>query len=599
LAGAFVATIVAVSIIAPQLHRASPAPVARFSAELGVPDVTLTTRPVVDAIGLTRDGSMLVFVGLKGPDAVPLLYVRRLSEALATPLTGTDGADCPFFSPDGQWIGFFADGKLKKIGVRGGAAITLASAPLGRGGDWTDDGSIYFVPNRTGGVMRVLSSGGAAPERVTTLMQGEITQRWPQLLPDGKALLFTSNTAAATQTDASIVVQQLGASERKVIQKGYHGRYLPSGHLVYLHEGTLFAVAFDPARLQVTGPSVPLLEGVASNAGTGAAWFAASHAGLFAYVEGPNVTGEGIPMVWMDRQGKSLSLRDTRVPWLNLAISPVGDRVAFERLDDIWIYDWARDSAERVTSDPAADSNPTWTPDGSRIAFASTRGNAPASNIYWQRVHEAGGAQRLTTSPNEQHPGSWDPTGKFLAFEELNAGSNADIMILPMAGSEETGWHAGTPTVLVNGPSDERQPQFSPDGRWIAYVSNESGQYEVYVRSVRGTDRWPVSVSGGQSPIWSRTRPELYYEAGAIGSGGRIMVVGYTTEGGGFHPRKAELLMDERHETRGPNRMFDVHPDGNRFALAPFEQNNTRRTHVTFLLNYFDELRRLAPAGSP
>ena len=432
---------------------------------------------------------------------------------------------------------------------------------------------------------------------MTTLTHGEVTQRWPQLLPGGKAVLFTSNTAAASQSDANLVVQQLPSGERRVIQKGYHGRYLPSGHLVYLHDGTLFATTFDPNQLKVTGPSVPVLEGVASNAGTGAAWFAVSDTGLFAYVEGPNVTGEGIPIAWMNREGKTTPMRTTRVAWLNLAFSPNGNRLAFERLDDIWMYDWLRDSAERLTSDPAADTNPTWTPDGARIAFASTRGNAPAPNIFWQRVDETANAQRLTESPNEQHPGSWHPSGRFLAFEEVNPGTGADLMILPMEGDEASGWRPGKPTVFANGPSDERTPQFSPDGRWIAYVSNDSGQNEVFVRAFQGTGRWPVSVAGGLTPTWSRTKQELYYETANIGQGGRIMVVAYSTEGDVFQPHKAELLTPERHETRGPNRMFDLHPDGTRFALAPFEQTTggLRRNHVTFLFNYFDELRRIAP----
>ncbi len=597
LAGALIASIVAAAIIAPQWHRASPAPFARLSAELGA-DVTLVTRPVSDAISLSRDGSVLAFVGQKDVDAPVQLYVRRLNEQQAMLLPGTEGADCPFFSPDGQWIGFFADGRLKKIGVRGGAAIVLSDAPIGRGGDWGDDGSIVFLPNRFGGIMRVSSSNaGVAPEPVTTMTQGEVTHRWPQLLPGGKAVLFTSNTAAASQSGASLVVQQLPSGERKVIQKGYHGRYLPSGHLVYLHDGTLFATAFDPNQLKVTGPSVPVLEGVASNAGTGAAWFAASDTGLFAYVEGPNVVREGIPITWMTRQGKTTPMRTTREAWLNLAFSPNGNRLAFERMDDIWMYDWLRDSAERLTSDPAADTNPTWTPDGARIAFASTRGNAPAPNIYWQRVDETANAQRLTESPNEQHPGSWHPSGRFLAFEEMHPVTGADLMILPMEGDEASGWRPGKPTVFANSPSDERTPVFSPDGRWIAYVSNDTGRNEVFVRAFQGTGRWPVSVAGGLTPTWSRTKQELYYETANVGQGGRLVVVPYSTEGNAFQPHKAELLTQERHETRGPNRMFDLHPDGTRFALAPFEQTTggLRRNHVTFLFNYFDELRRLAP----
>jgi Tol biopolymer transport system component len=221
-------------------------------------------------------------------------------------------------------------------------------------------------------------------------------------------------------------------------------------------------------------------------------------------------------------------------------------------MDNIWMYDWQRDSAERLTSDPAADTNPTWTPDGTRIAFASTRGNAPAPNIYWQRVDATANAQRLTESPNEQHPGSWHPSGRFLAFEEVHPTTGADLMILPMEGDEASGWRPGKPTVFANGPSDERTPVFSPDGRWIAYVSNDSGRNEVFVRAFQGTGRWPVSVAGGLTPTWSRTKQELYYETANVGEGGRLVVVPYSTDGGVFQPHKPELLTPERHETRRP-----------------------------------------------
>ena len=573
-----------------------PAPVSeRLSAEIGA-DASLAVDQGASAV-LSPDGAMLAFAAQKSAATDTQLFVRRLDQLQATPLSGTDGVRNPFFSPDGQWVAFFAGGKLKKISVTGGAAVTLCDAPSGRGGTWAEDGTIVFTPDNTAQVRLLrVPSGGGTPQPLTTLAQGETTQRWPQVLPGGKAVLYSGSATQTAWEDGNIVVQPLPAGERKVVQRGgYYGRYLPSGHLVYLHDGTLFAAPFDLARLEVIGQAVPVLEGVtASPTITGGAQFAVSANGTLVYLTGQNVSTDA-PIVWMDRAGKTTPLRAMAANWSNPHFSPDGLRLAVDILDkqlDVWVYEWARDTLSRLTFDPAADAKPVWTPDGRRIVFASARNNA--GNLYWQRADGTGDVQRLTESKNLQYPASWHPSGKFLAFGEISPGTGFDLMILPMDGDEALGWKPGKPTVFLNSPFVEQEPMFSPDGRWLAYQSNESGRLEVYVRPFPGPGgKWQVSTVGGGAPTWSRTRHELFYQT----PDNRIMVAPYAVEGDSFRADKPKLWSEGRFLTRPRQRSFDLHPDGERFALAaaPEAQSSARQDKVVFIFNFFDELRRLAP----
>ena len=268
--------------------------------------------------------------------------------------------------------------------------------------------------------MRVSSAGGT-PEPLLSLAEGEVTQRWPQVLPGGKAVLFTSSGDQAAFNDANLVVQALPTGARTVVQRGgYHGRYLPSGHLVYLHDGTLFAAPFDLERLAVTGPPVSALEGVASNAGIGSAQFAVSASGTLVYLPGQSTAVACPSTGWIARERRCRC-----APRARTGESPVRARWPTARLGDlwtsktdIWVFEWARDSLTRLTSDAADDTKPVWTPDGRRIVFASARADKATPNLYWQRADGTGDAQRLTESKNPQQPGSWHPSGKFLAFEE-------------------------------------------------------------------------------------------------------------------------------------------------------------------------------------
>jgi len=607
-----------------------PAPPLRLSVALGADAWLVAAEPWGPAAILSPDGALLAFVAQKRPSEAPQLYVRRLEHLQASPLPGTEGARSPFFSPDGQWIAFFAEGKVKKVAVTGGAAVTLCDVPDNRGGSWAEDGTIVFTPGGAPGVgLSRVSSAGGTPEVLTKPdpVAGEVTHRWPQVLPGGRAVLYTASATTGSFgrfEDAAIVAQPLPSGPRKILLQrgGYHGRYLPSGHLVYIHEGTLFAAAFDLGRLELTGPPAPALEGVTSSSVTAGAQFAYSDRGDLVYLTGGSVGGES-SIDWIDSAGKTQPLRAVLGAYDNPRFSPDGRRLAVDigvrNQLDVWVYEWGRDTLSRLTFDRGNDTRPVWSPDGRRIAFASERADKGTLNLYWQRADGTGEAERLTESKSLHYPTSWHPSGRFLAFFEGSAQTNFDVLILPVEGNEASGWKPGKPTVFLNTPFSEANPEFSPDGRWLAYQSNESGRFEVYVRpfisegselrrgagtsdsheaarmrTIPGPDgKWQVSTEGGHFPTWSRTRRELFYRT----DDQRIMVARYAAEGDSFRAERPRVWSEGQLAFRMLARNFDLHPDGLRFAaLRAPEAAEAKQDHVVLILNFFDELRRVAPA---
>ena len=581
------------------LPTPAPSPtVYRLKVDLGagVPLAPINVQFGAAAV-LSPDGSTIAFAARPNADSAQQIYIRRLDRTDAVALTGTNGAVIPFFSPDGKSIGFFSNGTLKRIPVTGGAALTLAAAPDQRGGWWADDDTIVFSPDRRPGtrLMRVAAGGGEA----TPLRQGPHDQSfefWPQVLPGGRGVLYTAGNTPSSFDNADLVIQPSPTGDRKVVQRGgYHGRYLPSGHLVFVHEGTLFAVKFDLDRLEATTQPVPVLEGVRSNSITAGAQFSISNDGLLAYLPGPSVGGGTVPH-WMDREGHTVPMKMAPANWFNVSFAPDGRRLALEIRDsavDIWVHEMERGTLTRLTSDPASDYKPAWTPDGRRIAFASTRDNPSTGNLYWQSADGTGSAMRLTTSTNAQQPGSWHPGGRFLMFEESSSGSDIDLMVMAVDGSDATGWTPGKPSVFVNDRNRQWDPAFSPDGRWLAYASAESGRAEIYVRAFPGPGgKWQVSTAGGTLPSWSRTRSELLY-----GMDGQIMVVPYVARDGSFDAGKPAPWSAGRYEFRGPNRMLDLHPDGARVVLTlpSLSPNTALPDGVELIFNFFSELRRVAP----
>ncbi len=597
-AAVFVVTTIAFAIGFVLRAPKPPLPM-RLSAEIGV-DANLYTEYGASAI-LSPDGTRLALVAA-GSDQKQRIYIRSLDQLQATVLSGTGNARNPFFSPDGQWIGFFADGKLKKISIQGGAAVTLCDAVNDRGGSWGDDGSIVFTPDSRGALSKVSSAGGA-PQPLATLdkQTSENTQRWPQVLPGSKTVLFTSSATGGTIgafDDADIVAYSMASGQRKKLQHGgFYARYLPSGQVVYMHEGTLFAVPFDLKRLEVTGQPAPILEGVLNVSLYAGAQFSFSETGSLVYVAGRS-GGQNVSIYWMDHEGKFTPLREAPGEYRNPAFSPDGKRLALDISDgkrrDIWVYEWERDALTRLTFSGEENLSPAWTPDGHRIVYSS-RDKSGSFNLWWIRADGAGDAQRLTESKNPQYARSWRPDGKFLAFHELNPNTGFDVMTLPIQGDEKSGWKPGEPKPFVNSTFTEAEPAFSPDGRWLAYTSNESGGFEVYVRPFPGPGgKWQISTGGGIIPKWSSNGKELFYRT--VDS--KIMVVPYTASGDSFHADKPQLWSPGQFTDGGLGTSnFDVHPDGKRFAVlkTPGTEQDAAVNKVSFIFNFFDELRSKFP----
>jgi len=609
-----IAAVAMVIVWAPWRAAPPPPQPLRFSAELGA-DTILITQPVGGpgaSLALSPDGALLAFVGQKAGAATSQLYLRRLGQLQATPLNNTDGARDPFFSPDGEWVGFFAGGSLKKVSVTGGASMTLCEigAPNTRGGAWGEDGTIAFSTITSGrSVIKRLSESGGKPEALTTFAEGEVTHRWPQMLPDGKGILFTASASASGQENGNLVVQSPDGSRKVVQTGGYFGRYVrggsassagrdTGGHLMFIHEGTLFAVPFDLDRLETTGQPVPAVEDVSSSSGTGGAHLALSRTGMFVFLQGQSTGGEQ-PVSWMDRQGKTTPLMPAAKVWTNPKFSPDGRRLALEitdgTQDDVWVYDWARDTLTRLTFDAASDRKPVWTPDGRRIVFVSSRANNATPNLYWQMADGSTAApQRLTESKNAQSPASWHPSGRYFAFGEIDARGQSGLMILEMEGDDASGWKPGKTRPYLDDPTIyEVEPTFSPDGRWIAYMSNEVTQNDVFVRPFpdASAGKWQISTGGGNTPTWSRTKNELLYRS----PDQHIMVASYSVEGNAFKPDKPRPWSERRIAPRPRQRPFDLHPDGERIAAAAGADEAAMNgpTTLVFVLNFAEELRRI------
>jgi serine/threonine-protein kinase len=580
-------------------------PLIRLNAEIASDTPLARANVNANMLALSPDGTRLALT-LRGADGKVRLHTRLLNQIQMTPLAGTDDASFPFFSPAGDWIGFFADGKLKKISVEGGAAVTLCDAPNGRGASWGDDGNIIAALDTRGVLSRVPSAGGT-PVPVTKLNSGENTHRWLQVLPGGQAVLFTASTVATSYDDANIDVISLKTGERKTVARGgFSPRYLATsagtGHLIYLHQSTLFAVPFDPGRMALTGAPAPILEDVSSTTGAGGDFTFAgvpSGPGTFVYLAGKGQQASW-SISWVDSSGKTQPLHAPLARYLTPRFSPDGKRLAFA-IDggqgaDIWVKDLDRDTPSRLSFLPGNNGWPVWTPDGKNIVFAST--NPAAPGLYWVRADGSGEAQRLTNGKLLETPYSFSPDGRRLAFYQAGNGGSADIFTALI---EEDAGHPklAKAELFLGTPFTEAYPAFSPDGRWLAYQSNESGTYEVYVRPFPGPGgRWQVSTGGGFFPLWSRDGRELLFE-----TGDRVMAVSYTvthTVGGdSFTALKPRVWMEALLRDLGITSNYDLAPDGKRLAamLADDANGDKPPTHLTFLLNFFDELRRRAPSS--
>ena len=590
----------------PQTTRAilSVAPTGEASVADPMEQRVGSARPTRTAVALSPDGKTLVFGAIWG--GPPQLYARAMDQLSATPISGTSGGSSPFFSPDGQWVGFFADGELRKVPLRGGPAVTLCKAPALFGASWGDDGTIAFATQRNGGLSRVSASGGT-PETLTTPQPGEYGHRLPHMLPGSRAVIFTILKDPNLWADSQIVVRSLDTGQQAVLLTGgADARYVSTGHLIYVRLGTLMAVPFDPVRLAVTGGATGVIDDVMQAAdrnlsymaNTLAGQFTLSRTGALVYLTGGAVAAGDRVLAWVDRHGTSQALPAPPHSYSGPRLSPDGQRVVVYSLapNDVWSVDIPRGTLSPVTVDGQSDHG-SFAPDGKRILYRS-RAGGNEGNLYWKAADGSGDAERLTTGGRSHTPSSWSRDGSTLAFVEEGDYRGKgyfqfDIWMLSIAD------RATRP--VIHTAANEMTPEFSPDGRWLAYVSSESGRHEVYVQPYPGPgERHLISTNGGEQPAWSRDSRELFYVQGGLANspGGtpRLMSVRIATDPA-FRAGTPQRLFDST-DLRIPwGRSYDVAPDG-RFLLTLGKESpaTPAPTQMIFVQHWFEELKRLVPA---
>jgi predicted Ser/Thr protein kinase len=550
------------------LKPAPPKPVTRFAMSLPPGQRLFTARP---EIAISPDGTRLVYaVGQTQ------LYLRAMEGLEARAIPGTEGAFGPFFSPDGQWVGFFGPGKLKKVSLSGGLPVSVADVAGGGGAfgaSWGNQGIIAFAPAPATPVQQVSDAGGNV-QPLSRLEKGEFRHTLPEFLPGGTALLFNIPSAPGT---GKVAVQSLKTGERReLLPAGILPRYAPSGHIVYLQGANLMAAPFDIARLAMTGAAVPVIEGVLP------LQYSFSSTGSLVYVPGSSQTPQ-MRLVWVDRKGVEQPVPASAHNYVMPRISPDGRRVAaaLEEADSqVWLYDLARDTLTRLTFAQGDNVDPVWTPDGKRIVFKGA-----GNRLFWQPADGSGAAEALTSGPLSTNdiPSSWSPDGQAMAIVETVG--NQSVWILPLQDRK--------PQLFDRGQTNETAPRFSPDGHWIAYTSGEAGRNEIYVRPYPGPGgKYQISTEGGTEPVWNPKGRELFYR-----TGNKMMAVEVTTQGA-FSAGKPRVLFEGAYVPTPrslPN--YDVSPDGQRFLMLKATEQAQAPTQINVVLNWFEELKRRVPSG--
>ena len=554
------------------------APVLKLS--LAFPDGAVSANPEGPNLDISADGRNIVFTARAG--GITQLVLRSLDRVTGQTLPGTDDAYSPFFSPDGKSIGFFARGRLRTIAIGSLEIRDLAAAPSGRGGWWTDSGILYYAPVNNTGIMKV-PSGGGTPSAVTTLdrSKGEISHRWPQVLPGGKAMLLTVWTGPA-RDNKSIQVLRLDTGSRETVANGGDtGRYVRSGHVLFGRLDALMAVPFDVEQLTTTGAAIRTGETV--RIGQEGASYAVSDEGTLVHLPGDEHRLDA-RLVWVGRDGRvepvSLPAQDIASP----IVSPDGRRAAFNlhgATNEIAIADFERGTVTAFTSGTAGSQAPVWSPDGRRIAYRGTRRGF--RNVWVKTVDGTSEEQQLTTGDHLQTPQSWSPDGKHLLYFDTDPVTGSDIWIVSVADKSAQ--------PLVKAPLAQSDAAWSPDGRWIAYLSNEYGGTEIFVLPFPLTgQRWRISTSGGSEPAWSRDGRQLFYR-----NAGQIYAVDVRTSPT-FNAGTPQTLFADTFVIAPNSRTGYSISTGNRFLFAQPVRPDPPITHLPVVVNWFAELRRAAGA---
>lgn len=538
-----------------------------------------------NTLSLSPDGQRLAFTA--NSEGRTLVYVRPLNVLEAQPIAGTDGASSPFWSADSRFIGFLAEGKLKRVEAMGGAPPQIICDVKGRSiaGTWNREGLILFsVFGGDYGIYRVAASGGAATRVVENSAARRDSLRraephWPQFLPDGRSFLYS----AGSNDGAHIFVRSLDSDEdRAVVSASSLAMYAPPGYLLYVQQGTLLAQPFDATSAQVKGEPFPIVERVKYLNPTGNAAFWVSENGVLAYQSRAHVSR----LVWFDRTGEEKGQVGTPGEYGGLRLSADAQRVVVSMADprssagvhDLWIYELARNTPTRFTVDIEGDDVewwPIWSPDGRQVVFATDVGGPP--HLYQKALSDTGVGEQLLPLSGIQIPNDWSADGKYIAYEESGANNGMDLWILPLSGDRK-------PIPFLQTQFSETQAQFSPDGRWVAYVSNESGQPEVYVQAFAGSpERRRISTTGGARPRWRRDGQELFY----LSPDNKMMIVsvagGTTFEAG--EPRTLFRI------NSGVWQDYDVTADGQRF-LSNSAAVSASSLPITVVLNWKADLKR-------
>ena len=563
-------------------------PLVRLDVDLGDDAAFPSANGIFGSnIAISPDGMRLVYTA-----GTPRhLFTRLLDQPKASQLPGTDGASSPFFSLDGRWVGFDANGKVNKISVDGGAVVALEDIQSFAGATWAEDGSILVSDMFGKGLLQLPAAGGAF-NVLAPAVRGDTAIGFPQLLPGDRAVLLSA-CPGGSLGNCNVELLTLADRRRQILARGGQSpHYVPAsnrtGHLIYVNKATLFAIAFDLESLETRGSAVPVLDDVGSgNANVGL--FDVSRTGTLIYRRARVDPAPLMTLQWIDASGRQEPLGLKPAVYGNThRLSPDGKRIVVTiregANEDVWIYDPQRDTMTRLTFG-GVNVLPVWSPDGQSIVFATIQG------LFQARADGASPPHALTGSKTAQVPWSFTPDGKRLAYYEN--GPPAQIWTLPL---DDQGGElkAGKPERFLASTFQDSRPSFSPDGRWLAYVSNESGKDEVYVRPFPSSSgqggKWQVSNNGGAGPHWSRTRHELVYR-----SVNQLMTVGYSVNGDTFVAEKPRVWI-----AAFPGATWDLAPDGKRVAvlIADAAAKAPAPDHeIVMLQNFADELRRRVPLG--
>jgi serine/threonine-protein kinase len=570
----------------------APEPPSRFT--ISVPSGPLALYGAGRGLALSPDGRHLVYGAGETTIFGSPLMLRAIDALEARPLGGVTRAVEPFFSPDSQWIGFFGGGlgevgELKKVSVRGGPIITVCRvAGMLAGASWGDDDTIVFATDdRATGLWEVPASGGE-PTILTRpdTAHGESDHLFPSVLTGGRGILFTIMTAGPDGLQVAILDRKTGR-RKTLVRGGSDAEYVESGHLIYAAAGTLRAVGFDPARLEVRGDPVPVAEAVLTTT-AGAAQYAVSRSGTLVYAPGGSRAQQS--MVWVDRKGREEPINAPARTYSLPRVAPDGTRVVVTIWDadaDLWIWDLVRERATRLTFDPANDLSPVWTPDSRRVIFASLRGGAGAYDLYSVAADGTGSVERLPGPRGSGHLATAITSdGTRVLGYQISQQGDADIFMAPLRPQSDA-------EVLLHTPFNEVFPELSPNGRYLAYQSNESGEREVYVRPFPQVDRaaWKISKDGGMRFAWARSGRELFY----IDASTTMMAVPVDTSGPAFRAGTPVKVFDAgRYSSWSPPRNYDVSPDGQRFLMI---KDGPARDQLVVVERFFEEPAAGASAG--